>query len=126
MSKPASTRVELTPDQRAAFRAIRERAKSDRPGPDELISRGEADGFVSQGAFMELLGLIDELRRERERRGLSLTEAAERSGLTLAMISKLENGRNPNPTIDTLSRYAMAVDMELKLGAAPMPVDDAR
>lgn len=125
MSKPASAKVELTPDQRAAFRAIRERAESDRAGPDELVARGEVDGFVSQGAFMELLGLIDEVRRERERKGLSLTEVAERSGLARAMISKLENGRNPNPTIDTLSRYAMAVDMELKLGAAPMPADDA-
>ena len=74
---------------------------------------------------MELLGLVDTLRHERERKGLSLTEVAERSGLTRAMVSKLENGRNPNPTLDTLARYAMAMDRELKLSADPMPADEA-
>jgi DNA-binding phage protein len=125
MSKPASTKVELTPEQRAAFRSIREQAEIDRPGPDELIERGDVEEFVSHGAFMELLGLVDVLRHERERKGLSLTEVAERSGLTRAMLSKLENGRNPNPTLDTLARYAMAMDMELKLSADPMAADEA-
>ena len=121
MSKPALTKVELTPEQRAAFRAIREQAEFDRPGPDELVERGDVEEFVSQGAFMELLAWVDELRRERERKGLSLTEVAERSGLTRAMVSKLENGRNPNPTLDTLARYALALDMQVKLSADPIP-----
>ena len=123
MSKPAPTKVELTAEQRATFRAQRERAETDRPGPDELVERGEVEEFVSQGAFLELLSLVDLLRRERERNGLSLTDVAERSGLTRAMVSKLENGRNPNPTLDTLARYAMAMDMELKLSAGPMSGD---
>lgn len=72
---------------------------------------------------MELLGLVDVLRQEREGKGLSLTDVAQRSGLTRAMVGKLENGRNPNPTLDTLARYAMAVDRELKLSAVPMPAD---
>jgi DNA-binding Xre family transcriptional regulator len=125
MSKPAPTKVELTPEQRAAFRLIRERAEIDRPGPDELIARGDVEDFVSHGAFLELLGLIDGLRHERERKGLSLTEVSERSGLTRAMVSKLENGRNPNPTLDTLARYAMAMDMELKLSAEPIPAGES-
>lgn len=126
MSKPTSTKVELTPEQRAAFRSIRQRAEIDRPGPDELVERGEVTGFVSQGAFMELLGFVEVLRQERERKGLSLTEVAERSGLTRAMLSKLENGRNPNPTLDTLARYALAMDMELKLSVDPIPADETR
>jgi len=125
MSRPVATRAEFTPDQRAAFRAIREQAEVDRPGPDELIDRGDAEEFVSQGAFMELLAWVDAIRRERERKGLSLTDVAERSGLTRAMVSKLENGRNPNPTLDTLARYSLAMDMELKLSAAPIPVDES-
>ena len=35
------------------------------------------------------------------------------------------DGRNPNPTLDTLARYAMAVDMGLKLSAVPLPADEA-
>jgi DNA-binding Xre family transcriptional regulator len=125
MSKPAQTKVDLTPEQRAAFRAIRDRAEIDRPGPDELVERGDVEDFISQGAFMELLGLVDLLRHERERKGLSLTDVSERSGLTRAMVSKLENGHNPNPTLDTLARYAMAMEMELKLSADPMPSGEA-
>lgn len=75
---------------------------------------------------MELLGFVEVLRQERERKGLSLTEVAERSGLTRAMLSKLENGRNPNPTLDTLARYALAMDMELKLSVDPIPADETR
>ena len=66
---------------------------------------------------MELLTLVDQLRHERERKGLSLTDVADRSGLTRAMVSKLENGRDPNPTLDTLARYALALDMQVKLSA---------
>jgi transcriptional regulator with XRE-family HTH domain len=82
-----------------------------------LIERGDIKEFVSQGASMELLALVDELRHERERKGLSLTDVAERSGLTRAMVSRLENGRNPNPTLDTLARYALALDMRVKRSA---------
>jgi DNA-binding Xre family transcriptional regulator len=113
----------LTSEQRAAFRAIRERAEIDRPGPDELVERGDVEEFVSQGAFMELLAWIDALRHERKRKRLSLTDVAERSGLTRAMVSKLENGRNPNPTLDTLARYALALDMQVKLSADPIPAE---
>ena len=41
------------------------------------------------------------------------------------MVSKLENGHNPNPTLDTLARYAMAMDMELKLTAEAIPADQS-
>ena len=64
MSNRAPTEGELTPKQRAAFRSIRERAETDRPGPDELVERGDVEEFVSHGAFMELLGLVDILRHE--------------------------------------------------------------
>ena len=53
-----------------------------------------------------------------------MTELAERSGLTRATLSKLENGRDPSPTLDTLARYAMAMDMELKLSVDPLPADE--
>ena len=35
------------------------------------------------------------------------------------------DGCNPNPTLDTLARYAMAVDMGLKSSAVPLPADEA-
>ena len=100
-SKPA-----LSPEQQAAVEAIRARSKIERPGPDELIDSGELDELVPHGQFMELRQLTVHLRQIRERQGLSLTDVSERSGMTRAAISRLENGWNLNPTLDTLFRYA--------------------
>ncbi len=63
------------------------------------------------------------MRRTRERLGLSLTDVSERSGLTRAVVSRLENGWNTNPTLDTLFRYAAAVDTQVTLGATPLAVE---
>jgi DNA-binding XRE family transcriptional regulator len=115
-SKPA-----LSPEQQAAVEAIRARSKIERPGPDELIDRGELDELVPHGQFMELRELIVRLRKIREARGLSLMDVSERSGMTRAAISKLENGWNVNPTLETLFRYAAALGVHISLS-----VDEAR
>ena len=39
---------------------------------------------------------------ERERQGLSLSAVSERSGIDRATLSKLETGKVPNPTVNTL------------------------
>jgi transcriptional regulator with XRE-family HTH domain len=38
-----------------------------------------------------------------------------------ATLSRLENGRQPNPTVDTLWRYASAVGRQLVLTQAALP-----
>ena len=48
---------------------------------------------------IELRSLMVRLREVRERMGRSLTELSERTGLTRAAISRLENGWNLNPTL---------------------------
>ena len=113
MSK-AHGKPALSPDQQAAVKAIRERSKSERPGPDELIDRGEIDELVPQALYIELRALMVRLRGVRERLGLSLTDLSERTGLTRAAISRLENGWNLNPTLETLYRYAEALGVGLK------------
>ncbi len=88
----------LSPEQQAAVEAIRAQSKTEPPGPDELIDRGELDELVPQGQYIELRDLTVRLKQIRERQGLSLTDVSERSGMTRAAISKLENGWNLNPT----------------------------
>ncbi len=105
----------LSAEQRAAIEAIRERARKERPGPDELIEQGELDELVSQAQYIELRSLAVRLRELRERMGLSLTDLSERTGLTRAAISRLENGWNLNPTLETLYRYAEALGVGLRL-----------
>ena len=49
-------------------------------------------------------------------KGLTLADVSGRSGMTRQAISKLENGQVANPTLDTLYRYAMALDAGITLG----------
>jgi DNA-binding XRE family transcriptional regulator len=104
----------LSADQQAAIEAIRERARHERPGPDELIDRGELDELVPQAQYIELRALAVRLRELRERMGLSLTDLSERTGLTRAAISRLENGWNLNPTLETLFRYIEPLGVSLR------------
>jgi DNA-binding XRE family transcriptional regulator len=107
----------LSAEQRAAIEAIRERSRKERPGPDELIDRGELDELVPQAQYLQVRALGVRFRRMREEMGLSLTDLSERSGLTRAAISRLENGWNLNPTLETLFRYAEALGVDLRLTA---------
>ena len=100
-------RPSLSAEQQAAIAAIRERARKERPGPDELIDRGELDELVSSGQYIELRTGVP-APRAGERVGFSLTDVSEKTGLTRAAISRLENGWNLNPTLETLFRYAEA------------------
>lgn len=50
------------------------------------------------------------LRRERERRDLSVSELARRAGVAKATVSQLENGRG-NPSVETLWALATALDV---------------
>jgi transcriptional regulator with XRE-family HTH domain len=51
---------------------------------------------------------IMSLCQERERLGLSLNDMAERSKIEKAALSRLENGQQLNPTVNTLARYVHA------------------
>jgi DNA-binding XRE family transcriptional regulator len=118
MSKITETTAHLTSEQRESHKAIRERFRHERPSPDELIEQGELDELVPQGQFMELARLVGQIKRERERKGLSLTDVSEASGLTRPAISRIENGWNVNPTLDTLFRYAAAVGLHIGMAAS--------
>jgi DNA-binding XRE family transcriptional regulator len=114
----------LSAEHQAAIKAIRERSRKERPGPDELIDQGEIDELVPQAQYIELRSLMVRLRAVRERLGLSLTDLSERTGLTRAAISRLENGWNLNPTLETLFRYTEALGVGLKF-AVDEPAESA-
>jgi transcriptional regulator with XRE-family HTH domain len=56
--------------------------------------------------------IIKALRDERIRQGMSMTALAEKSGLSLTMISFVERELR-NPTLDSLLRIAGALDVRL-------------
>jgi transcriptional regulator with XRE-family HTH domain len=82
-----------------------------------LIERGEIDPdrIMAPAAEQSLLKGLVELREARRARGLSLSEVSRRSGIDLASLSRLETGKNSNPTFETLSCYAKALGLRLEL-----------
>jgi transcriptional regulator with XRE-family HTH domain len=61
------------------------------------------------------------LRRERDRRGLSLTEVAKRAGVAKSTLSQLESGQG-NPSVETLWSLAVALEVPFsRLIESPPP-----
>ena len=80
---------------------------------------------ISEGAWKpgELIGevwAIDDTSRflNGPVAGLTLAEVSARCGIDWPALSRLENGHNRNPTLDTLWRYAAAVGRRLLLSTA--------
>ena len=112
----------LTPEQAAArarqanFRAeataARDALERERKEQGKIATTDEPtepDDVISTARF------IGGLRRRREQAGLSLGDVADRSGIDKASLSRLENGWYPNPTVNTLARYARAIGKRLVL-----------
>ncbi len=101
----------LTPEEAAKYREVRERIGEELP---ELIARHQ-DRMATYDQFAELLR---QLRSAREERGMSLAELTDLTGMDRSAISKLETGQRPNPTLETLIRYAEAVGKRLVVSLA--------
>jgi len=56
--------------------------------------------------------VVQLLREEREKRGLSMNIVAQRSGLSHSIISLIERDLR-NPTLDTLLRITEAIEIDL-------------
>ncbi len=106
-------KIKRTPEEQARIEAIRQYYQANRPTSDQLLASGDVEEFVPLGEYLSLLSTVRALKKERELRGLSLTTIAERSGIDQAVLSRLENGIQTNPTVDTLYRYASAIGVEL-------------
>jgi len=92
----------LTPEEAAKYREIRERVAEEVP---DLIQRHRGRMAVLD----ELAETLMQLKAAREERGLSLADLTRLTGMDRSALSKLETGQRPNPTIETLVRYAEAL-----------------
>jgi DNA-binding XRE family transcriptional regulator len=114
-------KIDWTEEDRARHKAIREKFK-DKPTYEQLVASGEVSGQpVPLGLYLTLGALLHEMRKIREEAGLSLTDVAERSGIDKGALSRLETGKQLNPTMDTLVRYATAVGKQLVLSLLDLP-----
>jgi DNA-binding XRE family transcriptional regulator len=98
----------LTPEEAAKYKGIREKVAEELP---DLIARHQ-----ERAATLDRLrGLLDQLKAAREEKGLSLADLTKLTGMDRSALSKLETGQRPNPTVETLARYAEAVGKRLEV-----------
>jgi DNA-binding XRE family transcriptional regulator len=108
-------------EDKARHKAVREKFK-DKPTYEQLVSAGECDGQpVPLGVYLAVGVFLHDLRKAREDAGLSLSDVETRTGIDKATLSRLETGKQTNPTVDTLVRYAAAVGKQLVLTLQEMP-----
>ena len=114
----------LPPDKRARAEAAITRIQSPEYREDERRDREALDreyratGTIASTPFPQadaeaFEAFLRSLRRARESAGLSLDEVASRSGIDKAQLSRLENGKVPDPRPSTLLRYARAIGKRL-------------
>ncbi|NUQ64555.1 MAG: helix-turn-helix transcriptional regulator [Pirellulales bacterium] len=101
----------LTPEEVAKYKAIREQVAEELP---ELIARH----YERMAALDQVDELLRKLKAAREEKGLSLADLTELTGMDRSALSKLETGQRPNPTVETLVRYAEAVGKRLVVSLA--------
>ena len=104
-----------TAEERAREKTLREKLQREKPSLEDLIRDGECDpdAVMTMGMYFDVQGALQALKRERLRSRLSIGDVAKRSGLDRAVVSRLETGKQDNPTVATLMRYAAALGKRL-------------
>src|SRR5207249_7652827 len=94
---------------------------------EDLITAGacDPDAVMTMGMYFDIQEALQALKRDRARCGLSISDVAERSGLDRAVVSRLENGKQDNPTVATLMRYAAALGKRLSWSYEALPAKAA-
>jgi transcriptional regulator with XRE-family HTH domain len=107
-----------TPEARA--RDAADRALLDREFREtgRIATMGEKINAEDMAVFSKFIKV---LREARLARGMSLEDLALRSRVDKAALSRLESGKQSNPTIATLLRYARALDLRVTLSLEPLP-----
>ena len=109
MDTVRKTHPKITPERIAE---LAKRARNiDRDEGDQIKARGRAI-FAHHESLQEVIAA---LKAARQAQGLSLAEVGERSGIGKANLSRLENDTSPNPTWDTIARYAESVGRKLRV-----------
>ena len=91
-----------------------------------VAERGDGQAAAGSGAIAASLGMVGpRLRGVRERRGLTLTRAAEQTGISKSTLSRLENGQR-RPTLELLLLLADAYRVPIDDLVGAPPVGDPR
>jgi transcriptional regulator with XRE-family HTH domain len=113
--------TQRTAAQQAKENEVRQLVQDWKPGPEELLASGKWHGPILVEGQEEFWKAIHELRCFREAEGLTLKDVSQRCGIDVATLSKLENGKQANPTLFTMLLYAGALGKRLHFSVGPRP-----
>jgi ribosome-binding protein aMBF1 (putative translation factor) len=102
-----------SPEARAEEGRIREALEREYRATGTIKTTGDG---TTMGELVAFRRFVLSLRRERERLGLSLADVAKRAKIDKGALSRLENGQQLNPTVNTLERYARALGRSMAWG----------
>ena len=90
-------------------------SSGERPTLEDIAAEEGRAGeeLTTLGEYFALREATFRLKQHRLAAGLTLDEVAERSGIDRAALSRLETGKNLNPTVGTLAKVAAAVGLAL-------------
>ena len=108
------TKVAKSTEELARIQALRDKYKN-RPSPEELLASGEYKAPVPLGVYLKIKQLMHHLKEARTQAKLSLAELAERTEIDRGYLSKLENMQQANTTLETVSRIAEVLGLEIRL-----------
>ena len=110
-----------TAAEKAEDKEVRDMFQNWKPGPEELLASGRWQGPVLVEGQEEFWKAIRQVRAFREAQGLTLKDVSERCGIDVATLSKLENGKQANPTLFTMLLYVGAVGKRLQFSVKERP-----
>lgn len=109
-------------NERIGRRIVRQPTEEERQHYRQALEEERAAMEANKALGRELLrerrdlsATVSELKAIREQLGISLTELAERTGMTVGNLSRLENMDGSNPTVETLRRYARALGHRIEI-----------
>ena len=114
-------KIERSEEEKARLKAVRDRFQREKPTSEQLVASGEYNPPIRQSEYWELMQTAAALKKAREAAGMSLREVAEKMAIDAAALSRLENGVNDNPTIDTLFRYANSLGKQIVVQIVDLP-----
>ena len=104
------------------FRELTEREQARRDAAMRWAEENR-EAIIAQGRkLLKQLPILQQvflkLRAERLRQGMTLSQLAEITGISAPSLSRLENPKSSNPTIDTVCRVAKALGKEVRVELA--------
>ena len=108
MAKKTGKRMyrQATMEEQERHKRIREQIQEELPDIKKRAQQKLAEAMQHGIAMQHAMAV---LKAERVKKGLSLSDMKERTGIERSTLSRLENNAEANPTVHTLTRYADAV-----------------